>query len=74
MMTKKDYILIADSIIEANKTYLSQDYPKTDLTCLIVIEISKALIKDNPRFDDERFFDYVWHGVESFKARINQDV
>lgn len=54
-MTKKDYILIANALRESleNSTFKS-----------IVYNIEKALKSDNPRFDRDKFIDYIFQGTK----------
>lgn len=57
-MTKKDYILIANAL----KPFYQADYITTDERNIIVemiTAISKALKKDNQKFDPIKFLDYL---------------
>lgn len=53
MMTRKDYILVAE-ILSNNKKFL----PEVSLENLI-FDFSEMFLKDNSRFDSERFADAV---------------
>lgn len=54
-MTRKDYIIIA-AAIKASRTH-PDDGKLTDQACvdLTARELARALGRDNPRFDGERF-------------------
>ena len=73
-MSKKDYRAIADAIKQAR-----QKYPQaTEAYNAIVDAIAVVLKKDNPRFDYERFLDYLgtqcfYRSLASFLARESRD-
>ena len=55
-MTRKDYVMIAGIIKDANYTASKfQDTRGAGMLTHIAIELSDALAKDNPRFDSARF-------------------
>jgi hypothetical protein len=54
-MTKKDFIVIADGLIEARKMN-----GMTDLAVMkTAIAVAKKLKEHYPRFDDARFYAYI---------------
>lgn len=59
-MTKKDYIAIADaikqSIIETEFIANGEEYIDPNI---LIENITQAMEKNNPRFDRERFINYI---------------
>ena len=51
-MSRKDYRLIADAIRELKDTY-PEEWEST------IAKISRVLKKDNPRFSERKFWDYI---------------
>ena len=62
-MTKKDYVLIADSIIAAEIKYMRKGGHIDLIEYYLIPELQIRLQKDNPRFDDQRFYEYITKGV-----------
>jgi len=62
-MTKKDYETIANALKPFYKEHNEFEYGKHDLErekiLEIILAISKALSKDNPKFNPVRFLDYM---------------
>lgn len=50
-MTKKDYIKIAAIIASM------RDWPKDDLLDQLAFDLAYVFSEDNPRFDEERFYE-----------------
>lgn len=59
-MTKKDYILIATVLRRADGCRLLGDSGQENLLRFIVSEFAKDLLKDNPRFNDVKFYDFIF--------------
>jgi hypothetical protein len=58
VMTRKDYVMIAGIIKDANYTASKfNDTRGAGMLTHIAIELSDELAKDNPRFDRVRFLD-----------------
>lgn len=65
-MTRKDYILIADGIIEAYKDYIRHNpYEETHSELLwgVISELSYSFKRDNNRFDRDKFNIYIEKGI-----------
>ena len=57
-MTRKDYVMIAGIIKDANYTASKfNDTRGAEMLTHIAIELSDELAKDNPRFNRDRFLD-----------------
>lgn len=79
-MTKKDYKLIAESLNASTNDFLDFGLSEKDLTVIdeavrhIVINLSMALGRDNPKFDPYKFLeacgwpeDYVENHMQNVK-------
>ena len=78
-MTKKDYILIAEALIDSYiATYdLYESKQRSDGVFHVISRLSASLYKDNPRFSGERFMAYFNKEIatrdplhKSYKGRI----
>lgn len=61
-MTRKDYILIADAIIDARKEYMrtfDMDEQGNDMLWSLITCLSVALKQDNDKFNKDTFQDYI---------------
>lgn len=54
-MTRKDYEALAGAIAEARTVSTMFDFSAQEALIRVEIEIGKALLADNPRFDRDRF-------------------
>lgn len=66
-MTKKDYIKIALAIAYAQSRSGSKNSNNVDLKTL-VHTFADMLANDNPRFDRNRFIDYVYQTIDGTKG------
>lgn len=61
-MSKKDYIIIADAIIEARREYMRTfniDEQGNEMLWSIITCLSVALKNDNTKFNQDTFEDYI---------------
>ena len=53
-MTRKDYVLLAESVKKVNLMY-SLGTPESTTVAMVTLALSEALASDNPRFDQKQF-------------------
>jgi L-serine deaminase len=58
-MTRKNYILIADAIVDAMDDVIKRKYSSDTAVAITAQRIAEALQRDNPAFDSRRFFAYI---------------
>ena len=57
-MTRKDYKLIAQAIIDAQES-VERDAKAPEVWSAIVISLANSLQQDNPNFDTSKFYTYL---------------
>jgi hypothetical protein len=59
MMTKKDYVIIAERLSYIRGMILNVEYPRNEIVLHMADRVMKDLKVDNPRFDEVKFFNYL---------------
>lgn len=65
MLSKKDYILIAEALVEAisdaynRRNLYLQPYTRPELVACIISTLATAFEGDNYNFDRDRFYNYI---------------
>lgn len=65
-MTKKDYVLIADAIIEARKEFMrtyDMEEEGNEMLWSVITCMSAALKQNNHRFNEDKFQDYIERNI-----------